>query len=251
MNGSLRDHAMLASLGPRGMAALELAPAEALPAVARPAQRFVQPARFNWARYEHVKRQVHAKVCVISMLLTGLVMALLWWKAAQGGIISPERWLCGAASGWLIARMFRLGLFVILSAPRCLTFEHDRCHLSGMGVLKPGDVSGWSLTRETPPGARSCRCLRLEIRCRWFGCARGWTMFVVDGPEVTRLRRLLEVHVGPPDQVVPKAGAAAAPVLMQTAPMASAHEPLSRTTPVRPLAAPVWRGGEPILDEVA
>lgn len=250
MNGCIRDRAMLAGLDPGGAAAVGLALAGGHAVEER---RFVQAARFNWARYEQVKRSVHATVCVASMLVTAVVMTVLWWRAAQGEMITPGRWLCGAACGWFAARMFRLGLFVMMAGPQGIVFRQGRLHVSGIGVLKPRDVTGWSITRGAPPGLRSCRCVRVEIRCRWLpGITRRWVMFIVDGPEAARLRRELVAHLGAADDDFLAAEAGPGFVLMQDEPLAaSAHEPLPRTTPIRALPTSVWSGRERSLDEVA
>jgi hypothetical protein len=207
MNGPFREPTLLADALLRGAPHIGLVLSDVRRQVrsppSRPAARggpsdnvqFVQQQRFNWTHYERIKQALHAKVCVIAMLVTAVVMTLLWWKAAHGEHVSHLRWLFGVASGWFVARMFRLSLFVFLAAPRSVSFQNGMLRLSGLGMLKPADVLGWALVRDTAPSTQARRCMRLEILCRWFGRKRRWTMFVSGRGEAERLRHMLEIYL--------------------------------------------------------
>lgn len=206
MNGSFRASRVLAGATLHGAAPLGLLIDERRHLRAgplRPSARseaqaniqFVQPMCLNRARYEQIRHALHAKVCVIATLVTTLVMASLWWKAAHGEHVSFERWLLGAASGWFVARMFRLGLFAWLSTPCCVSFHAGVIRLSGLGELKPEEVLNWTLARDVEPDTHTRRCMHLEILCRRSGRTARWTMLLTDDDEAQRLQRFLESHL--------------------------------------------------------
>ncbi|MFO1486024.1 MAG: hypothetical protein U1F71_21865 [Verrucomicrobiaceae bacterium] len=156
--------------------------------------RFVQPMRFNRTRYEHMVRMLRGKTIATGVLVSAVAISMLVWQASGGGHVSPERWFLGIGSGWFIAWMVRLGLFAVFAAPRSLTFQDGLIRLSGLGALRPGHVSRWSLANGVMMDVDERPCSHLDIHCRWFGCDRRWTMFLNNGPEACHLRKMLEHH---------------------------------------------------------
>lgn len=169
-----------------------------------------EPLRFHRARYERLTCCLHGKCHLAAALLTGLVLILLGWRAIGGEAISPERWLCGALSGWFMVGMARLALFTCLAAPRGVCFAHGRLRLSGLGILQAGQVLHWSIQRGVQISSHSKPGARLQICCRWCGCERHWMMLMEEGPQIERLQQVLETHLPRSPQ------AASAPLLNRT-----------------------------------
>jgi hypothetical protein len=167
------------------------------------AVHFMQPKHHNWVKYKQVTRAWHRKMNVAAALATVIIVSMLGWRAAAGEHISPERWLCGLGSGWFIALMARLALFAALAAPRHIGFQNGMIRLSGLGMVKPGQVLRWSLYRGVMLKTHDGPSAHLEILCRWFGWERQWRMSLHDNAEAERLRQHLELllpHASHPRQ---------------------------------------------------
>ncbi|MCF7789517.1 MAG: hypothetical protein K9N47_25565 [Prosthecobacter sp.] len=154
-----------------------------------------EPLRFHRARYEHLTRILRGKFSQVSAVLTCLILFVLGWRAASGEYVSPERWLCGLLSGWFIVSMARLALFTCLAAPRGVCYAQGRLRISGLGILRAEQILHWSIQRGVRISAHAKPGARLQICCRWCGCARHWTMLMEEGQETERLERLLEMHL--------------------------------------------------------
>jgi len=154
-----------------------------------------EPLRFHRARYERLTCCLHGKCNLAAALLTGLVLVMLGWRAESGETISPERWLCGFLSGWFIVGMARLALFTCLAAPRSICYADGRLRISGLGILRAGQVLDWSIQRGVPISSHGKPGARLQICCRWCGCERHWMILMEEGPQVERLQKVLETHL--------------------------------------------------------
>ncbi len=154
-----------------------------------------EPIPFHRARYEHLMRILHRKFNQASALLTCMVLIALGWRATGGEYVSPERWLCGLLSGWLIVSMARLALFTCLAAPRGICYSQGRLRISGLGTVRAEQILHWSFQRGIRISGHAKPGARLQICCRWYGCERHWTMLMDEGRETERLERLLEMHL--------------------------------------------------------
>lgn len=152
--------------------------------------RFVQPRRFNWARYEEVVRALHDKIMALGTLVSSVTLITLSWRVAGGQAVSPGRWLLGAGAGWFVMGMLRLALFVVLSGPRYLRFSHGRISLSGLGQLHPRQIVAWSL-RPVSRRRRQKASVQVELRCLWHGWQRRWVMRLEDDWHASELHHLL------------------------------------------------------------
>ena len=169
-----------------------------------------EPLRFHRARYEHLSHLLHERFNQVAAVLTCLVLIMLGWRAEGGEYVSPERWLCGLWSGWFIVAMARLALFTYLAAPRGICYAQGRLRISGLGLLRAGQVLYWSIQRGVRISAHAKPGARLQLCCRWCGCERHWTMLMEEGLETERLQRLLET-------LLPRSNQAATPPPMPRA----------------------------------
>lgn len=156
---------------------------------------FVQPTRFNRARYKRVRRAMHGKIMAAKILVTVMVVVVLGWKAASGEHISPERWLCGIGSGLFLSVMVRLALLAALAPPRFILIEDEWIWLSGFGALKADQILHWSLERGVVLNPLDIPCSRLEIVCLWMWWERRWTMFLNDNAEAALLQHMLKTRL--------------------------------------------------------
>ncbi len=156
--------------------------------------RIEEPLRFHLARYEHLTRPLHGKFNLAAALLTAVILLVLGWRAQYGAFISPERWLCGALSGWFIVAMIRLALFTCLAAPRFICCTQGKLHVSGLGTLRADHILYWSIEHKVMIHACSKPCAKFQLSCRWHGCERHWTMLMEEGPQTERLQSLLEAQ---------------------------------------------------------
>jgi hypothetical protein len=157
--------------------------------------RIEEPLRFHLARYEHLTRHLQGKFNLAAVLLTGLILLVLGWRAQCGESVSPERWLCGALSGWFILAMTRLALFTCLAAPRFICYAQGKLQVSGLGTLRTEQILHWSIEHQVMIRACAKPCAKFQISCRWHGCERHWTMLMEEGRETERLQHLLEVQL--------------------------------------------------------
>ena len=164
--------------------------------------RIDEPMRFNWVRYERLMRTLHGKITLAAVLVTTVVLLMLGWRAENGEPISPERWLCGAGSGWFITWMVRLALFTFLAAPRFVRFMPGGIHLSGLGALRPDQILHWKLHREVTSDSGERAGARLEIGCRWLWWERRWTMFLNDATQADLLHHLLKTRLAPKSMIL-------------------------------------------------
>jgi hypothetical protein len=159
---------------------------------------FVEPLRFHWARYEYLTRLLQSKRHLAAALLSCVILIMLRWKAESGAPISPVRWLYAGVSGWFIVSMSRLALFTCLAAPRFICHAQGKLRISGLGTVRAEHILNWSIERGVVICVRAKRGVKLHLCCRWFGWRRHWTMLMEDGPEVERLRGLLEAALPRP-----------------------------------------------------
>ena len=157
--------------------------------------RIEEPLRVHLARYEHLTRHLQGRFNLAAALLTALILMVLGWRAQGGEPVSPERWLCGALSGWFILAMTRLALFTYLAAPRFICYTQGRLQVSGLGTLRTEQILNWSIEHQVMIRACAKPCAKFQISCRWHGCERHWTMLMEEGQETERLQHLLETQI--------------------------------------------------------
>lgn len=156
-----------------------------------PAVRFDQPRGCHWAQHEQVVCGCREKIAALGLVVSCLAFGCLGWRELQGEAVPVTRWLLGAASGWFVIAMLRMGLFVLQAAPRWLVVESGGVlRLSGLGKVRAREVLGWSMKRR---GKRRHRKAAVEfsIRCRWLEWERTWSLWLEDDWQAARLLHLL------------------------------------------------------------
>ncbi len=157
--------------------------------------RIEEPLRIHLARYEHLTRHLQGKFNLAAAMLTVLILIVLGWRAQSGEPVSPERWLCGALSGWFILAMTRLALFTWLAAPRFICCSQGKLQVSGLGTLRTEQILNWSVEHQVMIRACAKPCAKFQISCLWHGCQRHWTMLMEEDDETERLLHLLEMQL--------------------------------------------------------
>lgn len=157
--------------------------------------RFEQPLRLNKARYLHVMRELQPRLMSFAVMITVVVLVALGIKAAIGHDVSLPRWFFGIATGFLLAGVARMTMFIGFAQPRFVIFGDQAILLSGFGKVAPERVTWWSLDRVEPDRPSGLACMQLDIVVRRAGRLRHWCMFLDDDAEIEELRQVLQRHL--------------------------------------------------------
>jgi hypothetical protein len=156
---------------------------------------FEQPKHLAAVSYQRLVRVLQPLLLAYGFLMSGLVLFVLYRRAAAGQKVTAVEWMVGATLGLWAAGLHRLVLRLEACRRRYVEFRVDGIFLAQRGVVAPRRFVAWSLA----PDSLEPRYTRLLLTYKYGLGRKRWSMLLDDPEHIAALRQALSTQIPQPD----------------------------------------------------